>query len=194
MFITNRTRSRWLATPRTPESASDHTTALSPSSKTRRRSILRGKCIRIVGLPLRPHLSLDSLADDQPELGFTRRRPQTPRRSTHKAHPTRALREAPTRFPYRGAPFAGTNTSSATASRRVATSFLSASTSGKSTASTSTVRSLSFLHHIVVGRSVVGVHGQHGVQRVFQLKHSSVLVPSAIFENHIILDILMLFR
>ena len=45
-------------------------------------------------MKLRPHLSLGGLADDQPELGFARWRPQTLRRSTHKAHPARALREA----------------------------------------------------------------------------------------------------
>ena len=54
--------------------------------------------------------SLGSLADDQPELGFTRRRPQTPQRRTHKAHPTRTLREAIT--PVASAPTTGTNSAS----------------------------------------------------------------------------------
>ena len=55
-------------------------------------------------------------------------------------------------------------------------------------------RSLSFLHHLVVSRSVVGVQGQHGVHQVFLLAHSSVFVPGAICEGHVILDVLVLFR
>ena len=53
---------------------------------------LRGKCVMIISTPLRPHLPLGGLADDQPEQ--THRIPQTPQRSTHKAPPTRTLPEA----------------------------------------------------------------------------------------------------
>ena len=74
-------------------SASDHTTALSPSPR-QAPLLLRGKCITIVGITIHPHNSQGGLANDQPELGFTRRRPQTPQRRTHKAHHTRPLREA----------------------------------------------------------------------------------------------------
>ena len=59
------------------------------------------------------HISQGGLANDQPER--TRRRPQTPQRSTHKAPPTRALPEAINTPPGRRCSTAGTNTSSATA-------------------------------------------------------------------------------
>ena len=98
------------SSPLRHDSASDHTTALSPSPR-RARLLLRGKCIRIVGILLHPHLS--GLANDQPER--THRRPQGPQRSTHKAPPTRALPEAINTPPGRRCSTAGTNTSSATA-------------------------------------------------------------------------------
>ena len=75
-------------------------------------------------------------------------------------------------------------TSSATASRRVNSSFPSAYSSGKSTDSTSTAAASAASHHLVVRRSVVGVQGQHGVQRVFLLERSSVFLPGAICEDH----------
>ena len=56
------------STKGTLDSASDHTTAVSPSPR-RAPLLLRGKCIRIVSMSLRPHLPLGSLADDQPEFG-----------------------------------------------------------------------------------------------------------------------------
>ena len=94
------------------------------------------------------HISQGGLANDQPER--THKRPQTPQRSTARgaSYPSSAGSDQHA-TPSEVLLTAGTNTSSATASRRLVSSFLSASTSGNSTTSPSTAAASSYTQLVV---------------------------------------------
>ena len=159
---------------RLPPSREYHTTAL--SSFSRRAPLpLRGNMHdrRKTNSPskLRPALPISS------ERTHKNASNSTAENSRGATYPESAGSDQ-TRHRVWGAPLEET-TSSATTSRIVTSSFLLAN-SAKCTDSTSTAAALASFHHLVVWHSVVSVQGQHSVQRVFLLEHSSAFLPSSI--------------